>query len=149
MPVIERVVTGKLPFMADPSPTNLSAQTYAARLSDAMKAILDRHYTVAPELLVGLKALRKNIRIRATENGVLIEPKGAGRVPVAEIPIEDYLITTTADMPVANAIALLLHHRLILQPCKLFGLSDDQITTLGSNYDINLQKLPDGSVILT
>lgn len=140
----------------DPAKFGLSTCTVEQRLRDAKTSQMEHKWNSTIDRLKFVQ-LADSLQVVSRNGKVYIGPKQAKKQTVEQVLGEaqhnSRLLKEPLafDMPMANSyevVCLLAANRALCRPLKLV-IADSLADSLYSSFDINLEKQPDGSYILT
>jgi hypothetical protein len=149
--------------------------TYSARLRDAIKSLDKYNWVTGKVNMLIFKSIRKGIVVRHTAKGVYagssegmefldeiegcstslanrpstdlsLDPNEIAKDVV--VPIEPFLLEDT-DLHHIKATVFLASKGLLNRPIRISSIDDEQREYFEENFDVRLDKQPDGSYLLS
>ena len=138
----------------DPKLFNIKQITFVARLRDAMRSLWDNQWNTTINN-TKFREIYESIQVtERTDGTILIGTKEAikGWIQQDKIPeltaADSNEILTLKDPQTKELIMWLSHKRLLAPRLKVIGLTDDEVVEFQNNFDVSIDKNPDGSWLL-
>ena len=146
-------------FKVDPKLAGKAQVTFACRLRDAMKSYKDNnwHSILDRENFLLMYESKRLIVSERTDGSILIgstsaieqfatSSNGAKVSAVAEVKDAEILVLTSTDQK--NLLMLLSSRRLLAPRLRVFGITDSEAEQFQLDYDIALEKITDGYILI-
>jgi hypothetical protein len=146
-------------YKIDPALHNKAQVTLACRLRDAMRSYKDHNWPCSfdREKFLHLYDEKKLSVSERTDGTILVgslsaiesfatSSNGVKTPAIPEVKDAEILVLTSIEQK--ELIMLLSSRRLLAPRMRLFGLTDAEVEQFQCNYDVALEKTPDGYILI-
>lgn len=151
LPVLQLFATGQVfdGLFINPSGVGLSPTSYIARLRDAVQAIRTGIYNPPPSFDQDIFFQQWGL-YRMEEKGeqVVFKNRKGGSLPGLSV-LQEQLVEVPCEVPLINAVALLLGRKVLKGPIKVLGvLGPKTIERITTAYDVVVELKDEHTLLI-